>query len=312
MDADLLAEVVKSWWYYGVELQPGLVTKGICPRELPMLPRMIARNVDMTGMDCLDVGAMEGLMSAMMRRKGADRVLALDAMPHCARKMEALKAAYDVAFDFREVGLMYDLARKLPGDGGFDLINFSGVGYHVFSPMHCLAGLRPLLKKNGLMIYGTNVMNRAGHSLEFNYRGRLQAEANTFWYHSVPMMEELARYFLLEPIDALYYPHTAVNPATYVPGLDLGYLVMICRAVEESETTDEWTRRSHRHSWEYQGLCDVRRMNAQPVSAIRYAGPRNPPSTGLDLMAWVSKPEHVVESVTDLRDSHFLMLDHQS
>jgi 2-polyprenyl-3-methyl-5-hydroxy-6-metoxy-1,4-benzoquinol methylase len=316
MTSPLIESVLTDWWYYSVELKPGFVTKGICPPELPMLPRMLARDIDMAGMDCLDVGTMEGLMPAMMRRKGAARVLALDAIPHCERKIAALQEAYGVSFDFRRVGLMYDLATKLKDVGGFDLINFSGVNYHVFSPMHCIAGLRPLLKKNGLMIIGTNVVNRGGHSLEFNDRGRLQREANTFWYHSIPMMEYLARYFLLTPIDALYYPHTAVNPATYVPGMDLGYLVMVCRAVEEHEVLDrdEWAKRSRQQSWEFQALCDSARMNAQPRSSITYASRRlaNPPAGGVDLMQLTTQPTHVVPSVSDARDSHFLMLDHQA
>lgn len=314
MTTDLVAQVANAWWYYSVELQPGFVTKGICPPRLPMLPRMIQRGVDLKGMECLDVGTMEGLMPTMMRRGGASRVLALDAIPHCAQKMAALKSVYGVDFDFREVGLMYDLANKLQDQGGFDFINFCGVGYHVFSPMHCLAGLRPLLKKNGLMTIGTNVVKRDGYTLEFNDAGRLQKEANTFWYHSIPMMEYLARYFLLKPIDCLYYPHTAVNPATYVPGLDLGYLVMICRAVDETEADDdEWARRSRKQSWEFQGLCDVRRMNAQPRSEIGYSSPRGVAAhMGLDLMRAVAEPQRVVEAVDDLQNSHFLMLDHQS
>lgn len=314
MTSPLIESVLNDWWYYSVELTPGVVTKGICPPELPMLPRMLARGVDVAGMDCLDVGSMEGLIPAMLRRRGAAKVLAIDAIPHCERKMEALKAAYQVEFDFRRVGLMYDLAHKLRDTGGFDLINFSGVNYHVFSPMHCIAGLRPLLKKNGLMILGTNVVNRGDYTLEFNHRGRLQREANTFWYHSTPMMEYLARYFQLVPIDCLYYPHTAVNPATYVPGLDLGYLVMICRAVEEDEIADgdAWARRSRAQSWEFQGLCDAQMMNSQPRSNIAYHSARIPtaPPGGIDLMATIARAEHIIPSVQDPRDSHFLMLDH--
>jgi 2-polyprenyl-3-methyl-5-hydroxy-6-metoxy-1,4-benzoquinol methylase len=316
MPSALIESVLDNWWYYSVELKPGVVTKGITSTQLPMLPRMILRDVDVTGRDCLDVGTMEGLMPAMMRRNGAARVLAVDAIDHCERKMAALKEAYDVAFDFRRVGLMYELSRKLADQGGFDLINFTGVNYHVFSPMHCLAGLRPLLKKNGLMIIGTNVVKRDGHTLEFNNAGRLQAESNTFWYHSVPMMEYLARYFQLVPIDALYFPHSPVNPATYVPGMDLGYLVMICRAVEEDQVPDgdEWAKRSRAQSWEFQGLCDRAMMNRQPWSEIGYRSARVPTEApaGIELLRTIQQPEHVVAQASDLRDTHTLMLDHQS
>jgi len=316
MTSELIESVLDNWWYYSVELKPGVVTRGITTPQLPMLPRMILRDADIAGLDCLDVGSMEGLTPAMMRRKGAAKVLAVDAIPHCERKMAALKEAYQVEFDFRRVGLLYELSTKLADQGGFDLINFTGVNYHVFSPMHCIAGLRPLLKKNGLMIIGTNVVNRDGHSLEFNDRGRLQPEANTFWYHSVPMMEYLSRYFQLVPIDCLYFPHSAVNPATYVPGMNLGYLVMICRAVDEKQIVDgdAWAKRSRSLSWEFQGLCDRKMMNAQPVSKVGYSSARTPASSaaGIDLFKTIQNPAHVVAEARELRDSHFLMLADQS
>src|SRR5207237_67553 len=84
---------------------------------------------------------------------------------------------------------------------GFDLINLSGVLYHVFSPLHVLAGLRPALKKGGLMIVSTNVINRDDYSMEFNNSGKLQKEANTFWYLSIRMFDYMLRYFQLVPID---------------------------------------------------------------------------------------------------------------
>ena len=75
-------------------------------------------------------------------------------------KMSAVMKYYDVNFSFKRVGALYDLASKIASTQwpGFDLINLSGVLYHVFSPFHVLAGLRPLLKKNGLIIVSTNVV----------------------------------------------------------------------------------------------------------------------------------------------------------
>jgi SAM-dependent methyltransferase len=71
--------------------------------------------------------------------------------------MAAVKHYYDVDFAFKELGLMYHLYNKFPSQG-FDLINVSGLLYHVFSPLMVLSGIRPLLKKNGLIIVSTNVI----------------------------------------------------------------------------------------------------------------------------------------------------------
>src|SRR6476661_4705125 len=154
------SELFAGWWYYSVELLPGLITKGQYPDSFPMLPRILLRNCDLRGTTCLDLGSMEGLMPVVMCRQGAKKVLATDAIDHCREKMAALRHYYGVEFEFHQVGLMYDLTSKLRKSrrASFDVINLSGLLYHVFSPLMVLAGVRPLLKKNGLMIVSTNVV----------------------------------------------------------------------------------------------------------------------------------------------------------
>lgn len=313
MHDELIASVANDWWYYNVELKPGLITTGTHLPRVPMMPRMLMRNANLQGMDCLDIGSMEGLAPTLMVRQGARRVVATDAVPHCEKKMNAIKQLYGVNFEFYPVGLLYDLSAKLAPLGGFDFINLSGVQYHVFSPMHVLAGLRPLLKKNGLMIVSTNVMRREGHSMEFNARGHLQEEVNTFWYHSVPMLEYLIRFFKMVPIDALYCPHSDVNPANYAPGVDSGYMSVMCRAVDDGDIRDGdlWAAKARHASWEYIGLCNSAMMNAQPRSAISYRGdgdaPAGPP-VGIDLFKTIADERHVVRAVDDSRNAHTLRL----
>jgi 2-polyprenyl-3-methyl-5-hydroxy-6-metoxy-1,4-benzoquinol methylase len=313
MTEQLISSVANDWWYYSVELRPGLTTKGGHTPQSPMTPRMLMRNAELKGMECLDIGSMEGLIPALMVRQGASRVLATDALPHCEKKMNVLKQLYGVEFGFRQVGLLYDLAAKLKDEGGFDFINLSGVLYHVFSPMHVLAGLRPLLKKNGLMIVSTNVINRSGYTLEYNHRGALQGETNTFWYHSVPMLESLIRYFKMVPIDCLYWPHSEVNPASYTPGVDSGYVSVMCRAVEDADIKDAdvWAARSRLPPREFLSLCSGEIMNPQPRSTIPYRGDRAPPGAapaGVDLLQMVNNSKYVVRSVDDPRNAHTLQL----
>jgi len=314
-NAELIASVLKDWWYYSVELAPGVMARGVDTPQTPMLPRMMLRNCNLRGMDCLDIGSMEGLIPTLMCRQGARKVLATDAIPHCQKKMDVLRQVYGVNFDFQQVGLLYDLSAKLKDHGGFDFINLSGVLYHVYSPLHVLAGIRPLLKKGGLMVVSTNVMRREGYSLEFNNAGKLQTETNTFWYHSVPMLEYLLRYFNLVPLDFLYLPHSPVNPHNYVPGQDSGYMSVVCRAVDEATPNypDAWAARTHIASWEYLALCNREMMNAQPVSSISYRGDHDranaaTDTTGITLMDHIMDPARIVASVDDSRNSQFLHL----
>lgn len=313
MQDDLIASIANEWWYYNVELKPGLITKGTHLPRVPMMPRMLLRNANLQDMDCLDIGSMEGLIPALMVRQGAKRVLASDALPHCEKKMNLVKEIYGVEFGFRQIGLLYDLSVKLKDEGAFDLINLSGVLYHVFSPMQVLAGIRPLLKKNGLMIVSTNVMNRDGHTLEFNHRGGLQRETNTFWYHSVPMLEALIRYFKMVPIDCLYCPHSEVNPANFAPGVNSGYMSVMCRAVDDADIADgdAWAAGSRLASWEFLSLCNGAMMNAQPRSSISYLGDQDRPAgptKGIDLFQTIADTKHVVGGVDDSRNAHTLRL----
>ena len=102
--------------------------------------------------------------------------------------------------------MMYALCQQFHDDS-FDLINCSGLLYHVVSPMLVLLGCRPLLKRNGLMIVSTNVVLADRCLMEFNDGGRLHEEANTFWYLSVKYFDYLLRFLKLQPIDCAFYPH---------------------------------------------------------------------------------------------------------
>jgi 2-polyprenyl-3-methyl-5-hydroxy-6-metoxy-1,4-benzoquinol methylase len=265
-----------GWWYYSVELLPGLITKGQYPDSFPMLPRILLRNCDLRGTTCLDLGSMEGLMPVVMRRQGAKAVLATDAIDHCREKMAALRHYYKARFEFEHVGLMYDLGSKLrkSGRNSFDVINLSGLLYHVFSPLTVLAGVRSLLKKNGLLIVSTNIVADNSFTMHLNNAGRLQEEINTFWYLSVRALDYLLRYLKLAPIDCLYISHRDIKSSVrYVTDVESGYLSVVCRARDEPIPTreDDWMLKSAQHSWEYTGLIDWDFCNRQSVTHVSYS-----------------------------------------
>jgi 2-polyprenyl-3-methyl-5-hydroxy-6-metoxy-1,4-benzoquinol methylase len=271
------SDLFTGWWYYSVELLPGLITKGQYPDSFPMLPRILLRNCDLRETTCLDVGSMEGLMPVVMCRQGAKAVLATDAIDHCREKMAALRYYYNATFEFQQVGLMYDLNRKLrkSGRASFDVINLSGLLYHVFSPLMVLAGVRPLLKRNGLIIISTNVVADNSFTMQLNNAGRLQKEANTFWYLSVGALDYLLRYLKLAPIDCLYISHVDITSSSvrYVTDVESGYLAVVCRATDNPLPwrDDNWMLKSTQLSWEYNGLVDWDSCNRQAVTQVPYS-----------------------------------------
>ncbi len=265
------SELYNQWWYYSFELAPGVMTSSSFPADFPLLPRMLLRNAEVAGCDCLDIGSVEGLMPILMCRQGAREVVATNPHLYNYEKMQAVRKLFGVNFKFRQVGSLYDISRKL-GNKGFDLINLSGVLYHVYSPMHVLAGLRPMLKKNGLMIVSTNVVRRNDFSMEFNDRGKLQREATTYWYPSIPLYDYLLRYFELLPIDCLYHPYAGDDSTRFTAEFESGYLSVVCRATDEPsfDSEDAWAPESIADSYETILLWDRAKQTAQPASTIGY------------------------------------------
>jgi SAM-dependent methyltransferase len=301
-----------QWWYYSFELAPGVTTSSTFPADFPMLPRMLLRNCELSGSRCLDIGSVEGLIPILMCRQGAREVVATNPHLYNYEKMRAVRKLHGVDFKFLQIGSLYDLSKKLRG--GFDLINLSGVLYHVYSPMHVLAGLRPLLKRNGLMIVSTNVVKRNDFSMEFNDRGKLQREATTFWYLSVPLFDYLLRYFKLLPIDCLYHPFGRGDSVRFTQAFESGYLSVMCRATDDPafDSDDTWAPESIEDSYETIMLWDQERAARQPISDVGY---RRVPQAHLlrsdkrSIDLWTAVNELApVRTADRLQDGHTLLL----
>jgi len=305
------SELFRAWWYYGVELLPGVTTEGLFPPSMPMLPRMMLRRCEVAGTSCLDIGTMEGLVPVLLRRRGAREVLGVDAGNHCVGKLAAVRHYHGVNFGFRRVGLMYGLHEQLRGRS-FDLVNCSGLLYHVWSPLSVLGSVRPLLRRGGLLVVSTNVTLDPEPVMDFNAGGRLHADGATFWFFSVSLLEYVLRYMRLVPIDCEFMPNEAWRGEEYSPlrrradvPKESGYLTVVCRAAERVED-DAWMRESRELSLEYHGLVDWRLAESQPWSEVGYLGPER--ADGLDLAAAVRDRTPVMPPArTD--DSHVLTLD---
>ncbi len=311
------SELFNQWWYYTIELMPGLITKGIYPKDLPMIPRLMLRKCSLQGASCLDLGSMEGLIPVLMSKGGASSVLATDAVDHCVQKMDGVKHYYNANFEYESVGLMYDLYKKLP-NRSFDLINCSGLLYHVFSPLAVLSGVRPLLKRNGFFIVSTNVILEKGFFMEFDNAGRIQEEANTFWYISVELLDYMLRYLKLAPIDCIYIKHSEVNSGRRVIfDRPSGYMSVLCQANDDmlASKDDQWMAKSAKISWEYRDLSNWELANSQPKSHIRCKGEINKQHFRDDLPSldlWKAMSESKPAIAEHENDTHTLRLSDET
>ncbi len=265
-----------TWWYYTVEREDGQYYQGVYPDDMVLLPRVNLASIDLRGMKTLDICTMEGLMPTLMCKGGAAEVVATDnerpsayprdgndTMLQMAPKVNEVRRLSKTNWQYEVVPEFTPVSHHLlkHGYGQFDLINLSGLLYHVYSPMHWLGAVRPLVRDGGLAIISTNVSYHDSPVMVFNEKGFLQPNLTTYWYPTVSLFDYLLRYFRLAPIRAIYSrsapPHN-------------GYMSVICRAMPDvvADADDTWMQPSAWHSWDsmwYGGLEMAKRSERSSI-----------------------------------------------
>jgi tRNA (mo5U34)-methyltransferase len=89
---------------------------------------------DLTGWNVLDIGCNAGFYALEMKRRGADRVVAIDADPHYLRQAELAMEMTGLSIELRQMSVysVADLRCR------FDLVLFMGVLYHLRHPLLAL------------------------------------------------------------------------------------------------------------------------------------------------------------------------------
>ncbi|HEX3085279.1 MAG TPA: DUF1698 domain-containing protein [Pyrinomonadaceae bacterium] len=121
-------------WFHCVDLGDGLVTKSKSAIGEPVdHPRPTWNNVkacvpsDLTGQTVLDVGCNAGFYSIEMKRRGAARVLGLDAQRDLIRQAEFVRDVLDLDIEYERKSV-YDLDPFAMGQ--FDVTLALGLIYH--------------------------------------------------------------------------------------------------------------------------------------------------------------------------------------
>ena len=93
---------------------------------------------DLTGWNVLDIGCNAGFYALEMKRRGADRVVAIDADPHYLRQAELAMEMTGLSIELRQMSVysVADLRCR------FDLVLFMGVLYHLRHPLLALDLIR--------------------------------------------------------------------------------------------------------------------------------------------------------------------------
>jgi tRNA (mo5U34)-methyltransferase len=124
-------------WFHNIELKGVRTAPNHFLGDYPNVKwRRFAHAVpkDLRGMTVLDIGCNGGFYSIEMKRRGADRVVAIDTEAMYLNQARFAAEMSDVEIEFRDLSV-YDVAKL--GER-FDLVIFMGVLYHLRHPLLAL------------------------------------------------------------------------------------------------------------------------------------------------------------------------------
>jgi tRNA (mo5U34)-methyltransferase len=129
--AQELVDSVGSW-YHRIDVAPGVTTPGVNDSQLVL--RALNLPADLSGMRVLDIGTRDGFFAFECERRGAE-VTAIDYMPPEETGFLVARELLGSQVEFVQENV-YELSHERYG--GFDLVLFLGVLYHLRDPMLAL------------------------------------------------------------------------------------------------------------------------------------------------------------------------------
>ena len=156
---ELEIKLKNRYWYHAIDLGGGVATPGRVPlQQLAQAASLFFDPLDLSTKSVLDVGTWDGGYAVEAKRRGAKRVLATDSFIWTHKDFLA-RANFDLVM--AETGLdieaqeidVPDLTRDAVG--GFDVVLFAGVLYHLFDPIQAVRQLAEIA--NEVMIVETHV-----------------------------------------------------------------------------------------------------------------------------------------------------------
>lgn len=193
--------VLERKWYYEIEIEPGHWTRGI-QLDNVVTTRTALQRLNVAGSSCLDIGCMEGLVSVLLERKGARRVVGYDRL-NLSERIRLLHDKGVANFSYRYGFPLSELRTRLDNET-FDVVVFSGVLYHMIDPFGGLLMARGFLKPGGIMIFESLLHSGRDPVAHFNVGGKLTLGGNNFWLVNTGLIDYLLRMCRLRPIDVYH------------------------------------------------------------------------------------------------------------
>jgi tRNA (mo5U34)-methyltransferase len=197
---DLRAEVARQGWFHTIDLGHGIVTDG--RDESARKLAWIGLPSDLRGQTVLDVGAWDGFFSFECERRGAARVLAVDSEawrePAWGDGGFGTKSGFELArralgsrVEDRELDV--DAISREALGGGFDVVLFLGVLYHLRHPFAALERVAGVC--DGLLIVETHadLLDVGRPAMAFYEGDEVGADASNWWGPNVAALAGMLR-----------------------------------------------------------------------------------------------------------------------
>jgi SAM-dependent methyltransferase len=286
VDTIVQSKLFQDYWYYAIELFPGVFTPGQRHKNITITRKLLTR-CGVEGANCLDIGTMEAMVPVLLKRRNAQKVCAVD-MLNFTDKIDLVQRCTGANFDYYPETRLEHTVDFLDRRGltGFDLVTLSGVLYHVFDPMHTLGVARSMVRTGGIVLIETAAAAEDTAAMYYNDAGRHYFDWTSFWFISVPCLDAMLRYYKLAPIDCLYLQPEQLG------GINVCRIAVACRAVEDCLPLphDRWMRDATR-TFDYTGAI---RWDVQQKSLRRDPHP-------YDERAAAALPRHAGVGTCDLR-----------
>lgn len=250
-------------WFHAIDFGNGVVTPGRFNDTTPPNWTLygvlyLLEHMQTEGISCLDIGAMDGLISLILKSGGAANVVATDILNRDSFRLacEITKLEINYHPDLHVNDLPHTAA-----NGSYDLIVFSGVLYHLYDPLGGIATCRKLMARNGLLVIETETVPGGEAVMKFTPAYNEYPEPYTYWQPTVPCLIEMLKFCSFEVITTIKTLHRTT---------------VLARAVRPSEVGMRSDRLIKTHK-ETRGLGPYLDFGSiendpSPTSEIRYTG----------------------------------------
>lgn len=143
-------------WHHNVELAPGVWTNPKMGNHPGARWNLIEPHIpkDLRGKTVLDLGCSSGFFSAMLKKRGAERVVAVDIVDSAIREAQLLTRVMETPVEIVQQDIYEFLIENRTY---FDYVIFLGVFYHLRSPLFVLDKLVEITRER--MFFQTWVRN---------------------------------------------------------------------------------------------------------------------------------------------------------